>query len=237
MQKTGKPTRFFIAPLTPGAEAVEIDHPAFYFGHFVNTYSPAPGKLVADINIEDDTFFDRYSLDVQRTKALRDAWPATAGHGYETTTRFEFDLLAKTVASAPLFGVPSATNIANEHDLFKLHPDDIGRPYCGYWAWQAYYKSASFASWAVVRVELCGAAPVVAAAWHRPHVYPGEASFVPKPNATDKTDGVVVFKALDGNTGASLLVVADARTLATIAQAVLPVRVPYTIHGNCFPRE
>eukprot|EP01062_Namystynia_karyoxenos_P064650 TRINITY_DN5767_c0_g1_i2.p1 TRINITY_DN5767_c0_g1~~TRINITY_DN5767_c0_g1_i2.p1 ORF type:complete len:578 (+),score=210.79 TRINITY_DN5767_c0_g1_i2:71-1735(+) len=239
----GETTKFLIAPLTQGAEGTVVDSgKTFFFGHVVNSWLSADGKqILTDINMQDAIFFDRYSLNVQRSKQLRDAWPTatssgtTLPHGYQTVTRYTVDLATQKLVSAePVFGVPSAQNIQNEHDLFRLHPADYGRAYCGYWAWQAYYQSQSFASWAVVRTELCGEKPAVAAAWHRPNVYPGEASFVPKPGGTDKTEGVLLFKALDGNTGKSLLIVADAKTMATIAEAELPVHVPFTVHGNWF---
>lgn len=232
--------RFYVAPLEPGAKAIELDAPdKIFFGHVVNSYSPAHGQFIIDINKQHNIFFDRYSLDVQRDKAKRDSWPTTAVDGvkpgYQTVTRYHLDTLNKTVTSEPLFGHEVEVNVFNEHDLFKLHPADEGKPYCGYWAWQAFYNSTSFASWAVVRTELCGAdGPRVAAAWHRPSVYPGEASFVPKPGSSDKTEGAMVFHAFDGNSGKTLLIVADAKTLDTLAEAELPVNVPFTVHGNWF---
>eukprot|EP01062_Namystynia_karyoxenos_P064651 TRINITY_DN5767_c0_g1_i3.p1 TRINITY_DN5767_c0_g1~~TRINITY_DN5767_c0_g1_i3.p1 ORF type:complete len:583 (+),score=210.90 TRINITY_DN5767_c0_g1_i3:87-1751(+) len=240
---TKETTKFLVAPITQGAAGMEVDSGrTFFFGHVVNSWLSADGKQVfTDINMQDAIFFDRYSLNVQRSKQLRDAWPTAAAkgtttpHGYQTVTRYTIDLATqKLVAAEPVFGVPSAQNIQNEHDLFRLHPADYGRAYCGYWAWQAYYRNQSFASWAVVRTELCGEQPVVAAAWYRPNVYPGEASFIPKPGSADKTEGVLLFKALDGNTGKSLLIVADAKSMATIAEAELPVHVPFTVHGNWF---
>merc|ERR1712137_185936 len=240
--KSPDPVRFYVAPLQFGAEAIEIEAPeSFFFGHVVNSYSPKSGNFVIDVNMEHNIFFDRYSLAVQRSKALRDAWPTTAvdgvAPGYATVTRFVIDVEQKTVTSKPLFGRKPEENIFNEHDLFKLHPDDYGKPYCGYWAWQAYYNSSSFASWAAVRTELCGEKPAVAAAWYRPNVYPGEASFVPKPGSADKTEGALVFKAHDGNVGKTSLVVADAKTMETVAEAELPIRIPFTVHGNWFPNS
>jgi len=234
-------SRFHVAPLEFGAKAVEIESPdPFFFGHQVNTYSNGPGKFVMDINMQDSIFFDRYSLDVQRDKTRRDTWPTTAVNGvkpgYQTVTRYEIDVEKKTATSKPLFGRVSAENIYNEHDLFRLHPDDYGKPYCGYWAWQAYYNSTSFGSWAVVRTELCGdKGPVVAAAWHSPNVYPGEASFVPKPGSKDKTEGTLIFHAYNGAMDKSYLILADAKTMKTVAQAELPVNIPFTVHGNWFP--
>jgi carotenoid cleavage dioxygenase-like enzyme len=233
-------TTFYVAPLKANAESVAFDAPRFFFGHQVNAFSRGDGKYAIDVNMQNSIFFDRYSLNVQRDKALRDEWPTTAladgtRPGYMTVVRYELDVKAKTVTQSPLFGHESADNIWNEHDLFKIHPADVGKPYCGYWAWQSYYNSTSFASWAVVRAELCGDAPKVAAVWHRANVYPGEATFVPKPNSPDKTEGVLLFKALDGNTGKSIFVVCDAKTLDTLAEAELPVHVPFTVHGEWFP--
>lgn len=231
--------RFYVAPLEFGATAVGIDAPDdIFFGHQVNSFSRGAGKLVIDVNKQNNIFFDRYSLDVQLNKTLRDTWTTTEADGvkpgYQTVTRYEIDVNSKTVTSSPLFGHLPVENIFNEHDLFKLHPDDYGKEYCGYWAWQAYYNSTSFASWAVVRTELCGDKPTVAKAWYRPNVYPGEVSFVPKPGSTDKTEGALVFHAYDGNTDKTSLVIADAKSLATIAEAVLPVNIPFTVHGNWF---
>jgi len=240
--KSNDPARFYIAPLQFGAKAIEITAPdkeKIFFGHQVNSYSTESGKFVIDINKQHNIFFDRYDVAVIKDKAKRDAWPTTAADGvlpgYQTVTRYTIDVNSKTVTSAPLFGAEPEENILNEHDLFRLHPADYGKPYCGYWAWQAYYNSTSFASWAVVRAELCGEKPTVAAAWYRPNVYPGEASFVPKPGSTDKTEGALIFKAFDGVKNTTSLVVADAKTMATLAEAVLPINIPFTVHGNWFP--
>jgi len=239
--KAKDPPRFYVAPLQFGAEAVEIDAPdTIFFGHQVNSYSTESGKFVMDINKQHSIFFNRYDMSVIKDKAKRDAWPTTADSsgvipGYQTVTRYTIDVNSKTVTSEPLFGQQPEENSLNEHDLFRLHPEDYGKPYCGYWAWQAYYQSTSFASWAIVRAELCGKEPKVAAAWYRPNVYPGEASFVPKPGSADKTEGSLVFKAFDGVKNTTSLVVADAKTLDTVAEAVLPINVPFTVHGNWFP--
>uniref|UniRef100_A0A7S2IVR4 Carotenoid oxygenase n=1 Tax=Haptolina brevifila TaxID=156173 RepID=A0A7S2IVR4_9EUKA len=227
-------TRFHVTPVTGGGEPITIEGPRFFFGHVVNTFSRGDGKYTIDVNAQDQIFFDRYSLDVLRNKTRRDEWPAR--NGYMAIMRYELDTTARTLSVKPLFST-SATNIAHELDLFKLHPSDEGVPYCGFWAWQAFYNSTSFASWAIVRVELCGAKPAVIAAWHRPNVYPGEPTFVPVPGSADRTEGTIMFKTLDGSTGLSHLVLCDAKTLKTKSEAVLPVRVPFTVHGGWFPKD
>eukprot|EP00756_Hemistasia_phaeocysticola_P030672 Hpha_TRINITY_DN16303_c2_g4::TRINITY_DN16303_c2_g4_i2::g.61791::m.61791 len=227
------PTKFYVTPVEKGAEAVELVGETFFFGHFVNSWDAGDGVFVADINMQDNIFIDRYSINVVKNKTLRDAWPAEMG--YETVVRYELNTTAKTVKATPLWGQPSMKNIGAEFDLFRLHPEDYGKPYCGFWAWQDFYNSTSWASWAIVRTEICGPEPKVAAVWYRPNVYPGEAAFVPKPGSTDKTEGVLVFKATSGVTRKTSLVVADAKTLETIAEADLPINIPYAVHGNWFP--
>jgi len=231
-----------VAPLKKGAdkEVVTFEVPRFFFGHTVNSFSRGDGKFVVDVNMQNDLFFDRYSLNILRNKTLRDAWPMDAlggtKPGWQTIMRIELDTTTKTLSQSYLYGNAPDQNMEFEQDLFKLHPSDYGREYCGYWAVQSHaMNSTSFASGAIVRAEICGDVPRLAATWYRANVYPGEPSFVPKPGSSDKTEGTLVFKAFDGNSKQSLLVVCDAKTLTTISEAVLPIQVPFAIHGDFFP--
>merc|ERR1712226_840851 len=118
------PSYFHIAELKTGAKVTKVRSPdTIFFGHQVNSYSTGPGKFVMDVNKQDGMFFNRYSLDVVRSKEKRDAWPTTAVDGvkpgYQAVTRYEIDIDANTVTSRPLFGRSSQENI-NEHDLFRL---------------------------------------------------------------------------------------------------------------------
>ena len=234
-----------VGPLKKGGdkEVVTFEVPRFFFGHVVNSFSRGNGKFVIDVNVQNDIFFDRYSLDIQRNKTRRDSWPMVdtskdgSKPGWMSIMRIELDTVTKTVlGQSYLFGNAPDQNMEFEHDLFKLHPADYGKEYCGYWAFQSHAKnSTSFASGSIVRAEICGATSRFAATWYRANVYPGEPSFVPKPGSSDKTEGTLVFKAFDGNLKRSLLIVCDAKTLTTISEAVLPIAVPFTVHGNFFP--
>jgi carotenoid cleavage dioxygenase-like enzyme len=218
---------------------IELDH--FFFGHFLNTWSPAPGKIAFDVNYQSQIFFDRFAFEVQSDKTKRDAWAQEHGDAYSTPTRYELDLETKSFTSKKLFpnpgsqGQPGAKWV--ETDLYKLHPEDYGKPYCGFWSQQAFFNSSSYASQAIVRAELCGDEPRIAAAWYRPNTYPGEAQFVPKPGSKDKTEGLLLFKTYEGDTRKSKLIVADATTLETVAEATIPIHVPFTVHGNWYPTD
>jgi carotenoid cleavage dioxygenase-like enzyme len=237
----GSKSQIHLVPLDGGISVpLKIEHDPFYFGHFLNTFSTGPGKITFDLDRQSEVFFDRFAFEIQQDKTKRDTWAETHGNAYSTPTRYEVDVDAGTVSSRPLFADPKTQCASNskwcEFDLFKLHPDDIGRPYCGFWSQHVFFNSTSFASQAVIRADLCGKdGPKVVASWYRPNTYPGEVQFVPKPGSTDKTEGVAIFKVYEGDTKSSKIVVADSKTMATLATAELPVRVPFTVHGNFYP--
>jgi len=233
-------TTIHILPMdnSRGDKQITINHKAFYFGHFINTFSPGPGRIVFDLNVQSDIFFDRFSMDVQTDKLKRDTWAEKHGNAYSTPTRFEVDLESGTIVSEKkLFPDHSLCGSSKwcEMDLFDMHPDDFGRDYCGFWATHNFWNSSSFAATAIVRTDLCSpGGPKVAAHWYQRNVYPGEPRFVPKPGASDKTEGVLIFKVYEGETGLSKIVVADAKTLKTISTGVLPVHIPFTVHGQWY---
>jgi len=226
-----------------GKKSVSIELDRFFFGHFANTFSPGPGKITFDLDRQQEIFFARFNMNVQQDKAKRDAWADEHHDAYSTLTRYEVDLETETVKQTKLF--PDPANQCSyggpskwcEFDLFAFHPDDISRSYCGFWSQQWFFNSTSFASWAIVRVEMCGPeGPRVVAHWHQRNAYPGEPQFVPKPGATDKTEGVIMFKTYEGDTGLSKFIILDAKTLKTRTTAVLPRRIPFTVHGNYYSK-
>jgi len=224
-----------------GQEQQSIELDKFFFGHFANTFSPGPGKITFDLDRQSSIFFARFGLKTQRNKEKRDNWAAEHDDAYSTFTRYEVDLETGSVQQKTLFPNPKTQCPPQsrwcEFDMFALHPEDYGKPYCGFWAQQVFFNSSSFGAQGLVRVDLCGQdGPKVVASWYQRNAYPSEAQFVPKPGAADKTEGVMIFKTYEGDTTLSKIVVADARTLQTLTTAVLPVRVPWTVHGNFYPR-
>jgi len=232
----GSNTTVHVMPMD-GSAPLSVDLPPFFFGHFLNSWHSGEKEVSFDLDRQETIFFDRFSMAVQTNKTARDEWAAVHQNAYSTPTRYTVDLTTGDVKETTLF--PKLSQCLSktwcEMDLFKLHPDDIGKEYCGFWAWHNYWNSTSFGSWAIVRAELCGDEPKIVASWYQKNVFPSEATFVPAPGATDKTEGVMIFKVFEGETGVSKLVVADAKTLKTLATAVLPVGVPFTIHGDFMP--
>merc|ERR1711920_797791 len=71
--------------------------------------------------------------------------------------------------------------------------------------------------------------------WSRPDTYPGEPFFIPS-MLGEEDDGVVVFVALDGRTRKSIFVMLDGKTMKELDVIELPGVIPFTAHGNFFPK-
>jgi carotenoid cleavage dioxygenase-like enzyme len=69
--------------------------------------------------------------------------------------------------------------------------------------------------------------------WWSEGCSPGEAVFVPSPGRAREGEGVLLSVVLDARAGTSFLLVLDAQTLAEIARAECPHRIPFGLHG-CF---
>lgn len=67
-----------------------------------------------------------------------------------------------------------------------------------------------------------------------PATFPGEPVFVPRPDPDGEADGAVLSVVLDAAADRSVLVVLDAGTMAELARAPLPHRLPYGFHGQFY---
>jgi beta,beta-carotene 9',10'-dioxygenase len=67
--------------------------------------------------------------------------------------------------------------------------------------------------------------------WYRENCYPGEPIFVGKPGRSEEDDGVLLSVVLDSYHGHSFLLILDAHSLETIAEAKIPQPVLFGYHG------
>ena len=109
------------------------------------------------------------------------------------------------------------------------------REHCFAYFWETHFKSPSFSDQALVKLNVCtGGRSVLEAAYHVPGQYPSEPYFVPRPDATDEDDGVlltVMWDSTDAENPRSMFVVLDAKTMAPVASTDIPIPVPSLIHG------
>ncbi len=69
--------------------------------------------------------------------------------------------------------------------------------------------------------------------WHVPGSYPGEPVFIPRPEAIDEDEGILLSVVLDAERETSFLLILDASTMGEIARAEVPYHIPIGTHG-CF---
>ena len=58
--------------------------------------------------------------------------------------------------------------------------------------------------------------------WFKPNHYPSEPTFIPRPNAVEEDDGILVDIILDGEKGKSYVAIFDAQTMKVVNKAYLP---------------
>ena len=71
--------------------------------------------------------------------------------------------------------------------------------------------------------------------WFKESHYPGEMFFIPNPEGTEEDDGILITISFDGEREESYVLLLDGTTFEEIDRAYLPVKIPFSFHGNWFP--
>jgi beta,beta-carotene 9',10'-dioxygenase len=74
----------------------------------------------------------------------------------------------------------------------------------------------------------------VAILWEEDHCHAGEAIFVPKPDGVSEDDGIALSMVYNSQDDYSFLLVLNGRDFKEIARVNLPVRMPFSLHGDWF---
>lgn len=114
-------------------------------------------------------------------------------------------------------------------ELPRINPHHQGRPYrYAYGISQQPGTTRDFYNM-LARLDTRGGPPL---AWSAPSAYPGEPVFVPRPQATEEDDGVVLSVVLEG--ASSFLLVLDAANFRELARARVERAVPFGFHGQFY---
>lgn len=106
-----------------------------------------------------------------------------------------------------------------------------GRAACYLYQVEWYHGgSTEYASMAIIKNDVCKEKR--AAEWAARGHFPAEALFIPRPNATEEDDGVVVSVVLDGTAQSSYFLILDARTMRPLEIFDVGRRVPMSLHGT-----
>eukprot|EP00976_Prorocentrum_cordatum_P089660 1187811-Prorocentrum_minimum.AAC.2 len=216
-------------------EILTFDTEPFFHVHVVNTYENETG-LVFDVTSFDEPPFagPLVSLKEVLNKTARDSM-TNLGTVRRLVLHFTGDKKGEVTTE-------DLSVRGRSTDFPTINPRFVGLPYCVYYATEWKHDDVSYATMAVVKHNICRGTRTY---WHRKSWYPSEAVFVLQPsdeltlNSQEVEDddwGNVIFVALNGRTGLSHFVMLDARTFTEVVNVELPLRIPFTAHGEYFQK-
>jgi carotenoid cleavage dioxygenase-like enzyme len=199
----------------------------FYHVHIVNSFENATG-VTLDVGAYNSTPFAKsgqVDIEMMRNKTIRDSTRVK-----NNIRRLHFHLkgpLKGETTIQDFSKIPGSTS-----DFFRVSPKHVGLPYCYYYATEWAHNGVDFAQMAIVKHNVCNDTKQY---YTRPNTYPGEPFFIPSTSDAED-DGTVVFVALDGSEKRSLFITLDGETMEEKDVVKLPGRIPFTAHGNYFPK-
>jgi carotenoid cleavage dioxygenase-like enzyme len=210
--------RFHVFDKDSGALVASRVADAVFAFHHVNAFE-ADGALMIDVI----TYDDAHIIDQLYLGRLR------AGEPIEATGRLTRYALALG-ADAP---VEAQTIAPQMLELPRIDYDRCaGGAYRYVWGVSRREEGAFLDS--IVRIDI---ATGDCKQWFADGCFPGEPVFVAHPDASSEGEGVLLSVVFDARSGASFLLVLDARTLGELARAECPHHIPFGFHGNFFPDD
>jgi len=134
--------------------------------------------------------------------------------------------------TGPLAGTVSTTVLdAGWMEFPQFNQRFRGQAACYLYQVEWYHGgSTEYASMAIIKNDVCKERR--AAEWAVRGHFPTEPKFIPRPNATEEDDGVIVSVVLDGTAQSSYLLVLDAKSLHPLESFDVGRRVPSSLHGT-----
>jgi len=218
-------TDIVVMSLETGRVVSHTETAGLYATHFINAYEEGT-NLVADI-----VRVPWYALANYTDRNAMTSWvDSGSDSNLLSIARYTIDLSSISSHAVTESAWENLLEIPflNQFDFPVIHPEYEGHKYC-YAYGQALVET--FRQY-LIKKNICDSTQDKI--WFRENHYTGEPMFVPRPGATEEDDGVVLDIVLDGEAGESYLLLLDAASWETIAEARLPHIIPMQIHGAWF---
>eukprot|EP00419_Tripos_fusus_P011783 CAMPEP_0172663798 /NCGR_PEP_ID=MMETSP1074-20121228/6165_1 /TAXON_ID=2916 /ORGANISM="Ceratium fusus, Strain PA161109" /LENGTH=524 /DNA_ID=CAMNT_0013479849 /DNA_START=1 /DNA_END=1575 /DNA_ORIENTATION=+ len=207
-------------PASVDKEPLVFQTEPFFHVHIANSFENATG-IVLDISSSSSNLLaTALTIEKQLNKTIRDSGDKI--HLKRLHLHLSGDQKGKVTTQT--LSVESRSS-----EFFRINPLFQSKEYCIYYATEWFHAGSAYASMAVLRHDVCKGERTY---WAKENWYPSEAVFVP--TGTEEADGVLVFTALDGVNGVSHFVTVDAATMTEMTNVALPVRIPFTAHGEFY---
>ncbi|KAL6985441.1 Carotenoid cleavage dioxygenase 8, chloroplastic [Sarracenia purpurea var. burkii] len=213
-----------------GKIVASVEVPLYVTFHFINAYEEKDedGRVTAIIadcceHNADTTILDKLRLQNLRLFSGNDVLPdARVG-------RFKIPL------DGSPYGTLEAALSPNEHgrgmDMCSINPNYVGKKYRYAYACGA-QRPCNFPN-TLTKLDFV---KKKAKSWYDEGSVPSEPFFVPRPDATEEDDGVVISIISDKN-GEGYALILDGSTFEEIARAKFPYGLPYGLHGCWVPKK
>jgi len=203
----------------------------FYYFHVINTWETEDGNaVVMDLSCLSLNMLPYFTLEMERTKSIRDA----SNFGNVLVKRYTMFFRGEKQGT---WTVEELTNSLRSTDFPNYNKAFQGKANCFFYALEWFHDTKTYADMAVLKRDTCqGEGRTSERYWHRENFFPSEPTFVPSSAAAaDEDDGILLFTALHGKSQKSYLFIVDARDMNTLEEIELPGIVTFTTHGEWFP--
>jgi len=205
-------TRFHVIDKKQGGLIKTLTAPPIFCFHHVNAYEEENSIVVDLIAFSDAKVIENFYLD-----NLRNGPANAAGK----LTRYRINLEREKI------NVEQLSN--SSMGLPRINYDFNGQPYGRLYA-AGNKVSGNFYDALITRDMTSGEERW----WVEENTYPGEAVYVPHPQASEEVNGVVLSIVFNADSATSFLLILDASSYDEIARANLPQHIPFGFHGNYF---
>ncbi|KAF7975245.1 hypothetical protein HWV62_10104 [Athelia sp. TMB] len=229
-------TKFYVVDRKNGGVVAKYKTPPFFCFHHLNAYDdPTTGDIVVDMSVYDDnSVVDLLTL--AKLKNLNTENPMLLGRARR------FRLLSPSTSSP---SKPSDTRAAvvdctypqdQSIELPVVSPALYHKPYrYAYGINKLDPKTHHTFADGIIKLDMSSppseSSPTGTKIWRKPNHTPSEPIFVPRPNANDEDDGVLLSVVLDEKTMRSSMFVIDAKEMEEVGRAEMAGVFPIGFHG------
>jgi beta,beta-carotene 9',10'-dioxygenase len=213
--KPQRGTRFHVIDKDTGARAGSYETDAFFAFHHVNAFDDGDAVVVDICAYDDASIVGDFMLD--RLRSGKSSGVSRAAFRRYRLVPGQSAAQLETLAGAGA-------------DLPRIAPANAARAYR--YAYGVDSPAGGPELFRLVKIDVRSGSVT---AWSAPNANAGEPVFVPRPDAVDEDDGVVLSVVLDADAQRSYLLVLDARTFEERARALVPHHIPFGFHGIFAP--
>ena len=222
-----EPSRFYLVERESGECVATYEAQSFFSFHHVNAYEEVSGVVVVDMCCYPDaSVIDMYYLHHLRNSKID---KVAENFADPEVRRYRLPIPSKDV---PHTHSPRLQYeiLGGDVELPRINYRLNGQEY-RYIYGTGPYEHGHFLD-QLVKLDTVSKEKKT---WYESECFPSEPVFIERPGAKDEDDGVIVSGVVGTGGRKSFLLVLDAASFTELARAIIPSRLPQSLHGNFMP--